>query len=120
MVVDEWHELMGGKRGSQTELCLAHLRFLVPQLRTWMLSATIGNLEEAASCGSGTNSHAEIITARIRRKTQIKTLKPESLDSFPWAGHLGLAMLPELNQAAFVSSLALTGQFDRRGHQHCL
>ncbi|MEC8157149.1 MAG: DEAD/DEAH box helicase, partial [SAR324 cluster bacterium] len=96
VVVDEWHELMGGKRGSQTELCLAHLRFLVPSLRTWMLSATIGNLDEAASCGAGTHGEAEIITAKINRKTRIQTLVPNSLDSFPWAGHLGLTMLPEL------------------------
>ena len=96
VVVDEWHELMGGKRGSQTELCLAHLRFLVPSLRTWMLSATIGNLDEAACCGVGTHGEAEIITAKINRKTRIQTLVPNSLDSFPWAGHLGLSMLPEL------------------------
>jgi ATP-dependent Lhr-like helicase len=47
VVVDEWHELMGTKRGVQTELALARLRRLRPNLRTWGLSATIGNLEEA-------------------------------------------------------------------------
>ena len=30
VVVDEWHELIGSKRGVQTELCLAHLRALSP------------------------------------------------------------------------------------------
>jgi len=41
-VVDEWHELMASKRGVQTELCLARLRRIVPGVRTWGLSATLG------------------------------------------------------------------------------
>ena len=49
VIVDEWHELLGTKRGIQTELCLARLRTWLPTLRTWALSATIGNLEEAAA-----------------------------------------------------------------------
>jgi len=49
VVVDEWHELMGTKRGIQTELCLAHLRRLAPSLRTWGCSATLGNLDEATA-----------------------------------------------------------------------
>ena len=48
VVLDEWHELMGSKRGVQAELCLSWLRRLRPQLRTWAISATIGNLREAA------------------------------------------------------------------------
>ncbi|MDG1491627.1 MAG: DEAD/DEAH box helicase, partial [Planctomycetota bacterium] len=40
VVVDEWHELFGTKRGVQTELGLARLRRLAPGLRTWGLSAT--------------------------------------------------------------------------------
>ena len=47
VILDEWHELMGSKRGSQTELCLSWLRQLRPQLQTWAISATIGNLEQA-------------------------------------------------------------------------
>jgi ATP-dependent Lhr-like helicase len=44
VVVDEWHELMGTKRGVQTELALARIRTLAPAARIWGLSATIGNL----------------------------------------------------------------------------
>lgn len=53
VVVDEWHELLASKRGTQVELALARLRATVPGLRTWGLSATLGNLEEAmhALCG---------------------------------------------------------------------
>ena len=47
VIVDEWHELLGSRRGVQTELCLARLRQLRPQLRTWGLSATLSNLDTA-------------------------------------------------------------------------
>ena len=63
VVVDEWHELMGTKRGVQVELALARLRFHQPALRTWGLSATIGNLEDAARSLLGVNAARE---ARVR------------------------------------------------------
>src|SRR5687767_3414942 len=47
VVVDEWHELIGSKRGVQTELALARLRTLRQGLKIWGISATIGNLEQA-------------------------------------------------------------------------
>ena len=51
VILDEWHELMGSKRGSQTELCLSWLRQQRQDLQTWAISATIGNLNQAArSC----------------------------------------------------------------------
>lgn len=49
VIVDEWHELVGSKRGVQMELALAYFRHLNPKpIQTWAVSATIGNLEEAA------------------------------------------------------------------------
>ena len=102
VVLDEWHELMGSKRGSQTELCLSWLRTHRPQLRTWAISATIGNLEEAARAAVGLPAHSatpaapRIITADIQRATAISSLLPESIDGFPWGGHLGLRMYEEL------------------------
>jgi ATP-dependent Lhr-like helicase len=47
VVVDEWHELLGNKRGVQVQLALARLRRWNPQLQVWGLSATLGNLDEA-------------------------------------------------------------------------
>ncbi len=96
VVIDEWHELMGSKRGSQTELCLSWLRARRPSLRTWAISATIGNLEEAARAAVGMTGEPRIITARLRRETAIRSLLPDSIDGFPWAGHLGLRQYEDL------------------------
>jgi ATP-dependent Lhr-like helicase len=92
VVIDEWHELLGSKRGSQAELCLGWLRQRRPQLRTWAISATIGNLEEAARAAVGTDLEPAIISAALERSTRIRSLLPEAIDGFPWAGHLGLRM----------------------------
>jgi ATP-dependent Lhr-like helicase len=96
VVLDEWHELMGSKRGVQAELCLSWLRHLRPALRTWAISATIGNLQEAAQAAVGVGVKTRIITAPIRRETAIRSLLPETIDGFPWGGHLGLRMYEEL------------------------
>jgi len=103
VVLDEWHELMGSKRGSQTELCLSWLRRHRPQLRTWAISATIGNLDEAAHAAIGLPSSTadppptpRIVTADIQRATAIRSLLPDTIDGFPWGGHLGLRMYEEL------------------------
>jgi len=48
VVIDEWHELLGTKRGVQVEVALSRLRGISDHLlRTWAISATIGNLEQA-------------------------------------------------------------------------
>ena len=123
VVIDEWHELMGSKRGSQSELCLSWLRSRRPALRTWAISATIGNLEEAARAAVGVGVEPRIITARIRRDTEIRSLLPDTIDGFPWAGHLGLRMYEELVAAMEpdVSTLLFTNTRNQaeRWHQ-CL
>ncbi|MGD1952554.1 MAG: ligase-associated DNA damage response DEXH box helicase [Leptolyngbyaceae cyanobacterium] len=96
VILDEWHELMSSKRGTQTELCLAQLRLLQPALKTWAISATLGNLEEAAQTAVGSGAKPVIIQSNIRRETHIRSILPESVDSFPWAGHLGLHLFQEL------------------------
>jgi len=124
VVLDEWHELMGGKRGSQAELCLSWLRAQRPGLRTWAISATIGNLQEAARAAVGTgDGEPLIISAAIERPTAIRSLLPEAIDGFPWAGHLGLRMYEELVAALdpAVSTLLFTNTRNQaeRWHQ-CL
>ncbi|MFN9619054.1 MAG: ligase-associated DNA damage response DEXH box helicase [Synechococcaceae cyanobacterium] len=111
VVLDEWHELMGGKRGVQSELCLSWLRGLRPQLRTWAVSATVGNPEEAARAAVGaTAPEPTLIRADVRRRTQLRSLLPETVDGFPWAGHLGLHMHESLVAALdpAVSTLLFT------------
>lgn len=98
VVVDEWHELMGSKRGVQTELCLARLRGWLPQLRIWGLSATMGNLAVALQCllGNERVNDVRLIEGHVPKTYYIASLIPEAVERFPWAGHIGLKMLPQV------------------------
>jgi ATP-dependent Lhr-like helicase len=107
VILDEWHELMSSKRGTQTELCMAHLRSLQPNLRTWAVSATLGNLEEAAQTAVGLGTPPIIIRANLKRDTVITSIRPDSVDTFPWAGHLGLRMLDSLVAALDIEKSTL-------------
>lgn len=93
VVLDEWHELLSSKRGTQTELALARLRRFSPELRTWAMSATISNLDEALQSAVGAGNPGTIITARIDRPIIIESVLPGVEDRFPWAGHLGMHQL---------------------------
>lgn len=102
VVVDEWHELLGTKRGVQTELGVAHLRTLSPKLRTWGLSATLGNLQQAmdALLGSAaTSSKERLIRGDLPKQTVVETLRPEAIERFPWSGHLGIKLLAQVIKA---------------------
>lgn len=90
IVVDEWHELLGSKRGVQTELCLARLRAWLPGVRIWGLSATLGNLTEARQVLLGNAFPGSVdISADLAKEITIETLLPREIDRFPWAGHIG-------------------------------
>jgi ATP-dependent Lhr-like helicase len=90
IIVDEWHELIGTKRGVQTELCLARLRRWFPALRVWGLSATLGNTRQAADVLLGEHAaRAATISGNARNKITIKTLLPKTIERFPWSGHIG-------------------------------
>ena len=93
IVVDEWHELLGSKRGVLLQLCLARLRALTPDVRTWGLSATLGNLPEARDALLPHAPDAPIVDAARPRSLTLETLLPDVGERFPWAGHLGLAQL---------------------------
>lgn len=104
VVVDEWHELIGNKRGTLLQLGLARLRTLRPALRLWGLSATLGNLDEAlhALAGDGV-----LIGTQARKPLRIDTALPEPGERFPWAGHLGLSQLGRVAQAVREARSAL-------------
>lgn len=93
VIADEWHELMGSKRGIQVELALARLRRFAPDVRTWALSATIANLDVAAKAAVGVDATPTLVQADIDRPVEIDVLLPEDVGAFPWAGHLGIEML---------------------------
>jgi len=100
VVVDEWHELIGSKRGVQTELVLARLRKINPQLKTWGISATIGNLEQAKQVLLGVqnekNDNSVIIKATSKKSIIVQTILPDKIETLPWAGYLGLRLLDKV------------------------
>lgn len=99
VAVDEWHELLGSKRGVQIELALAHFKVLNAKagqelpLRIWGISATIGNLQEALVVLLGDAANGVIVRADLEKEIAIHTILPETVERFPWAGHLGLRMI---------------------------
>ena len=77
VIVDEWHELLSSKRGTQTELCLARLRKWNPQLKTWGLSATLGNLDTALSALVGNHKNSVLINGDLKKKFSGKNDHPQ-------------------------------------------
>lgn len=100
IVVDEWHELLGTKRGVQMELALSRLKKICGGLRIWGISATIGNLEEAREVLLGPATAAlensVLIRAKLNKKITVKSIIPAEMETFPWRGHLGLHLLEEV------------------------
>ena len=72
VIVDEWHELLSSKRGTQTELCLARLRKWNPRLKTWGLSATLGNIETALSALTATPDNSILINGDLKRNLSLR------------------------------------------------
>jgi len=99
VILDEWHELLSSKRGTQAELALARLRTLAPHLRTWALSATIANADQAARAAVGIQADPVLVTAPILRRIRVDSILPDTPDQLPWAGHFGLRMLPRVLDA---------------------
>jgi len=96
VVVDEWHELLSNKRGTQTELALARLRHWRPGLRVWGLSATLGNLDEALATLMGMGRKGRLVRGHVSKRVRLDTILPEQIWGFPWAGRQGLRLLPQV------------------------
>ncbi|BBI16581.1 ligase-associated DNA damage response DEXH box helicase [Neochlamydia sp. S13] len=94
IIIDEWHELLGTKRGVLLELCIARLKSWSKSVRIWGLTATLGNLEEAAQVCVGIDRKASLIVTKMPREVILETLLPSSVEKLPWAGKSGLGMLP--------------------------
>ncbi len=97
VVVDEWHELIGSKRGVQMELALSHLKHICKDLKIWGISATIGNMDEAMAVLFGQtyrdHNDLKIIRSDVKKIIEIQTIIPEQIDTLPWAGHLGIRLI---------------------------
>lgn len=107
IVVDEWHELLGSKRGVLLELCLARLRRLSAGVLTWGLSATLGNLQQAREVLLPNAPDAAMVSGVRPRKVRIATLLPDGGRNLPWAGHLGLTLLPQVFKHVFRTRTSL-------------
>ena len=130
-IADEWHELLGSKRGVQVELALSRLKALRPQLGIWGISATIGNLPEAMMVLHGADQRTVLwdrthtvdplgrltdrqppvlVRSTLRKPIEIRSIIPEKVEHYPWAGHLGLKLahhlLPIIEQS--TSTLIFT------------
>lgn len=99
IVVDEWHELMGSKRGVQIELGISRIRGLCPQLKVWGISATIANIDEALDILLGTHKDSIpsiIIRSKLEKKIAVESIIPDEIERYPWAGHLGIQLLEKV------------------------
>ncbi len=125
IAVDEWHELLGSKRGVQVELAISRLVSLdynskpnieSAELSLWGISATIGNLAQAKEVllspvsfrmGPGLRSTGETVTAQIDKPIQIESVFPDEIEKFPWAGHLGIKLVEKVIPIIMQSTTTL-------------
>jgi ATP-dependent Lhr-like helicase len=152
VVCDEWHELLGTKRGVQVELGISRLKalskmqesriknqdneateisegqeprskkhnsgsaeVLIPDsglltLKIWGISATIGNLEQAAEVLLGNDIPQErikMVRANLAKKIVIESVIPDDVETYSWAGHIGVKLLPQVMDIVAKSKTTL-------------
>jgi ATP-dependent Lhr-like helicase len=118
IAVDEWHELLGSKRGVQVELGISRIVGMKTadgkrqtgdanqqrangkeqMLSIWGISATIGNLEQAKQVllAPLKNVHGELVKANIPKPIEVISVFPEEIETYPWAGHMGLKLVRQV------------------------
>lgn len=98
IAVDEWHELLGSKRGVQVELAISRISSLVnSKLSIWGISATIGNLEQAKEVLlSPLRKEGFIVRAKSKKQVSIESVIPDEIEKYPWAGHLGIKLVDKV------------------------
>ena len=101
IAVDEWHELLGSKRGVQVELALSRILHCYPAshhpISVWGISATIGNLPEAKDVLlSSLQKKGVTIRALIDKNIRVESIIPDEIENYPWAGHLGIKLAEKL------------------------
>ncbi|MDO6429184.1 ligase-associated DNA damage response DEXH box helicase [Flavitalea sp. BT771] len=105
IAVDEWHELLGSKRGVQVELAVSRIVGVKEGACSIIgISATIGNLEQARDVLlaplratsyelRATSGDFFIVRANIHKNIQVESILPDEIEKYPWAGHLGLKLI---------------------------
>lgn len=102
IAVDEWHELLGSKRGVQVELALSRIINCQWQLAhkkpsVWGISATIGNLDEAQEVLlSPIGAKGVTVKANLQKQIEVESIFPDEIEKYPWAGHLGIKLAKKL------------------------
>ncbi len=102
IAVDEWHELMGSKRGVQVELAISRIvnsQFAISNSKPmiWGISATIGNLDEAREVLlAPLGKEGVIVKAAMKKHIVVESVLPDEMENYPWAGHLGLKLVQKV------------------------
>ena len=130
IAIDEWHELMGSKRGVQVELALSRIvnsqwSMVNKRPMIWGISATIGNLEEAKEVLLSTLSkEGVIVKANMKKQIVIESVLPDEMENYPWAGHLGLKLIhkviPIIEQSTTTLIFINTRGMSERWYQELL
>ena len=119
IAADEWHELLGSKRGVQVELAISRIvgcselnsgslllndetqntKPKTQNISVWGISATIGNLEEAKDVLlAPLKQEGIIIKANLNKQTEVFSIIPPEIEKYPWSGHLGLKLAERIVQ----------------------
>jgi ATP-dependent Lhr-like helicase len=150
IAVDEWHELLGSKRGVQVELAISRLVAISrasahtlpgqasnpaprPSCAVWGISATIGNLTEAKDVllsplydhnAADRDALGIIVKATQTKIIEIESIIPEEIETYPWSGHLGLKLahriLPVIHQHQTTLIFINTRGMSERWYQQLL
>ena len=109
IAVDEWHELLGSKRGVQVELAISRILNIQNELvnfkpSIWGISATIRNLNQAKevllssilSGNSFNDQYGETVKANIYKPIEVEAVLPDEIEKYPWAGHLGIKLIDKV------------------------
>ncbi len=117
IAVDEWHELLGSKRGVQVELAISRIINCQSSIvNCWGISATIGNLQQAKEVllspiayldKHDSSSFGETVTAQIDKPIKIESVFPDEIEKFPWAGHLGIKLVDKVIPIIMQSTTTL-------------
>ncbi|QNA43364.1 ligase-associated DNA damage response DEXH box helicase [Lacibacter sediminis] len=130
IAIDEWHELMGSKRGVQVELAISRIvngqwSMVNKKPMIWGISATIGNLEEAKEVLlSPLSEEGVIVKAHMKKQIEIESVLPDEIENYPWAGHLGIKLIhkviPIIEQSTTTLIFINTRGMSERWYQELL